>query len=676
MNNKMKRAYVLFGRLLLVVCMAVCFAEAAFAGSENETFKSVNHKGYNTLAPENTLPAFELSAEKGYQYVETDISFTKDGVPVLLHNPNINNMARNPDGSELAGENLEIDQITYEEALRYDFTKGMAEYKGTKIARLDDFLDLCQEKSLHPYLELKNNGDYTKDQIRELVKLVRSKGMEGKISWISFEADYLKCVREEDSKARLGFLSVVSDEEGMKEAVEAAKDLRTGENEVFLDLANKTPYVTYDYSLCEKEGLPVEIWVSDELNEFMGITERDVLETLDPYVTGATVDKYIYARPELELSPDVFACNGEVRKPEVTVSLDGEKLREEDYELTWPEGCRDEGTYQVTARLKKGILAGADTAEFIIRKDDDVLSDSTESYSEEAPVPSTEADPVSSANADSVPSAEDNLKALHQYNHSYAEKIKAVAEGYPEDSEVRAIYEQYVQYFTEPVPGRPTEEESRLYSEAKLSDISDQLKQAAVDYYKECVRSEPQITSDLYDIAEEVGTEMFGIQNRIKSAGENKEGVCRIADKISQYMSEAELTGNPVSYEEAVRQVKDIIRYTQTGTPETLTQNYLRTKELLEEKGYELVRVRNSWETFTKKAPYRGVNTVYVSPDGIPFELQFHTAESLMTKEAEHPLYEICRDPDTSEAEREALSEERYRMYAGMTQPDRIEEIG
>ena len=121
------------------------------------------------------------------------------------------------------------------------------------------------------------------------------------------------------------------------------------------------------YSLCEKEGLPVEIWVSDELNEFMGITERDVLETLDLYVTGATVDKYIYARPELELSPDVFACNGEVRKPEATVRLDGEKLREEDYELTWPEGCKDPGTYQVTAHLKKGILAGADTAEFIIR---------------------------------------------------------------------------------------------------------------------------------------------------------------------------------------------------------------------------------------------------------------------------------------------------------------------
>ena len=357
-----------------MACMAVCFTQTVFAGSGNEAVKSVNHKGYNTVAPENTLPAFELSAEKGYKYVETDISFTRDGVPVLLHNSNINVMARNPDGSELAQEDIEIGTLTYEEVLQYDFTKGMTGYKGTKIARLDDFLDLCRTKSLHPYLELKNNGDYSMDQIRGLVKLVRQKGMEGKVSWISFEARYLKWVREENPKARLGFLNIVSDEETMKESVKVAKDLKTSENEVFLDLANKTPYVTYDYSLCEKEGIPVEIWVNDGLNEFMGITERDVLETLDPYVSGATVDKYIYAKPVTELSPGAFTYNGEVQKPAITVSVNGEKLKEGDCELTWPEGCRDAGTYQVTARLRKGILAGAGTAEFIIRKSDNMLS--------------------------------------------------------------------------------------------------------------------------------------------------------------------------------------------------------------------------------------------------------------------------------------------------------------
>ena len=359
---------------LLTALLMVCFVHVAFAGSGNTSFRSVNHKGYNTKAPENTLPAFERSAEMGYRYVETDISFTKDGVPVLLHNPSINVMARNPDGSELPPEDIMIDTLTYEEVLQYDFTKGMKGYKGTKIARLDDFLDLCRAKSLHPYLELKKNGDYKKDQIIDLVKLVRSKGMAGKVSWISFEAEYLKWVSQEDPKARLGYLNVVSDEETMKESVKAAKALKTSKNEVFLDLANKTEFVTYDYSLCEKEGLPVEIWVNDELNAFMGITERDVLETLDPYVTGATVDNYIYGKPSIELSPSVYTYNGEVRKPAVTVRLNGKKLKKSDYKLTWSEGCKDPGTYQVTARLRKGILAGAGTAEFVIMEAAETIS--------------------------------------------------------------------------------------------------------------------------------------------------------------------------------------------------------------------------------------------------------------------------------------------------------------
>ena len=296
----------------------------------------------------------------------------------------------------------------------------------------------------------------------------------------------------------------------------------------------------------------------------------------------------------------------------------------------------------------------------------------TEEYS----VPSAEEDLVSSTEEDPASSAEDNLKALHQYNQSIVQKIQVLAKKYPENSKVRAIYEQYAQILSKPFPGRPTEEESRLYSEEKLSNISKQLKQPAVDYYKACVSSEPQITSDMYDIADELGTEMFGIKYRLKSAGDNEKGVCRIADKISQYMSEGEMTGNPISYEEAAHQVRDIIRYTQAATPETLTQNFFRTKKFLESKGYKLVRVRNSWKTFTKNAPYRGVNTVFVSPDGIMFELQFHTAESLVTKEAEHPLYEICRNPNTAEKEKEALSEERYQMYAWMTEPDNIEKIG
>lgn len=49
----------------------------------------VSHRGYNAIAPENTMSAFQKSYEYGYKYVETDVTFTADGVPVLLHDDSI-----------------------------------------------------------------------------------------------------------------------------------------------------------------------------------------------------------------------------------------------------------------------------------------------------------------------------------------------------------------------------------------------------------------------------------------------------------------------------------------------------------------------------------------------------------------------------------------------------------
>ena len=46
------------------------------------TVTAVNHRGYNTVAPENTLPAFKLSKINGFNIVETDVQFTSDGVAV------------------------------------------------------------------------------------------------------------------------------------------------------------------------------------------------------------------------------------------------------------------------------------------------------------------------------------------------------------------------------------------------------------------------------------------------------------------------------------------------------------------------------------------------------------------------------------------------------------------
>ena len=47
----------------------------------------IGHRGGAGLAPENTLLAFERGLAAGAAIIESDVHLTRDGVPVLLHDP-------------------------------------------------------------------------------------------------------------------------------------------------------------------------------------------------------------------------------------------------------------------------------------------------------------------------------------------------------------------------------------------------------------------------------------------------------------------------------------------------------------------------------------------------------------------------------------------------------------
>lgn len=233
--------------------------------------KAVNHRGYSTDAPENTIPAYIMSKERGFTYVECDVSFTSDGVAVLLHDATID---RTSDGSG------NISSMTYEQALQYDFGNWFSsEYKGVKIPTFTEFIVLCKRLGLHPYIELKSNGSYTQAQITQIVDEVQACGMAGKVTYISFSNTFLGYVKTADSSARLGYLiSTIS-----SSTISQAKALKTTTNEVFMDakLANVT---SSSVKLCVDNDLPLEVWTVN--------TESEILN-MPAYVSGVTSDNLI-----------------------------------------------------------------------------------------------------------------------------------------------------------------------------------------------------------------------------------------------------------------------------------------------------------------------------------------------------------------------------------------------
>lgn len=251
----------------------------ASAVNYDAVVKAVNHRGYNTVAPENTLPAYILSRQNGFSIAETDISFTSDGVAVLLHDATINRTARNADGSTI-GSTINISSITYEQALEYDFGiwKG-AKYAGTKIPTLEQFLDLCRNIGLIPYIELKNNGGYTQAQIEGIVDAVNAHGLKGKATYISFSDTYLGYVKNHDESARLGYLNSTAS----AGHVATVQNLKTSSNEVYYGVK----YSTLTDAICEAFAtakIPIEVWTVNSASDIIA---------LNPYITGVTSDSLI-----------------------------------------------------------------------------------------------------------------------------------------------------------------------------------------------------------------------------------------------------------------------------------------------------------------------------------------------------------------------------------------------
>lgn len=99
------------------------------------------HRGH-AACPENTMPAFRKALETGFEQIETDPQLTRDGVIVLMHDSSVNRTCRNGDGSPIDREVL-VAESTYEELLAYD--AGVAfgeEFRGTRIPRLEELLEL------------------------------------------------------------------------------------------------------------------------------------------------------------------------------------------------------------------------------------------------------------------------------------------------------------------------------------------------------------------------------------------------------------------------------------------------------------------------------------------------------------------------------------------------------
>lgn len=253
--------------------------------------KSIAHAGYTpdeNGAPENTLPAFVEAKKHGFDLVECDLTFTSDGVCVLLHDKTINRTGRNADGSEISST-INIRDITYEQALQYDFGvwKG-AQYAGTKIPTLVEFLTLCRDLSLYPYIEMKSGDGWTRDEAESVIDMIMESGIIDKCTIISFSYEILGWVKTYNPQIRLGYITNLGT--NWTVAIRQAEIFKSGKNQVFIDCRKEVvnpenlEYVT-GYQEAPNKGIGLECWT-------VYTNPQLVFDYVDRLVKGFTTAQY------------------------------------------------------------------------------------------------------------------------------------------------------------------------------------------------------------------------------------------------------------------------------------------------------------------------------------------------------------------------------------------------
>ena len=217
------------------------------------------HRGASEYAPENTLSSFYLGLLQGANGIETDVQKTRDGVLVLFHDSTVDRVT---DGH---GNLCDFTFAELQELKVYgNSTCGFYD----RILTLEEFLQRFGEYDLHFAIELKGA-----DVEAEALAMVKQFGLLHKTTFTSFQFAYLQKVKELDASARIGYLTMASDE------TETQRLLDIGGEEIAPMADSVTPE---KMAYWRNKGLGVRAW---------GVTSIELMKRMcDLGVDGMTVN--------------------------------------------------------------------------------------------------------------------------------------------------------------------------------------------------------------------------------------------------------------------------------------------------------------------------------------------------------------------------------------------------
>ena len=198
-----------------------------------------SHRGANTCAPQNTLPAFAIARHAGATCYELDVHITSDGEIVVHHDYTL---------SETAGQDISIARTSWEDLCRHPLRR-LSE-KDIFIPRLEDVLPVLAPGLQLLNIELKNENSLYDKPEEKVWNFLEKKfpDLLDRILFSSFDFATLDRLHKLAPQARIGLLTRFFD-------VNKALDLHA--ESVHLNHTRFSPQLA---KTCHENGLKVYLY--------------------------------------------------------------------------------------------------------------------------------------------------------------------------------------------------------------------------------------------------------------------------------------------------------------------------------------------------------------------------------------------------------------------------------
>ena len=226
----------------------------------------IGHRGASAHAPENTLAAFRMAFDAGADGIELDVRLTKDGVPVVIHDADLDRTGSEPGlVSELTS--AELSKVDVGSWFNKKFPKrAKEEFRNEPIPSLVQVLELCKDSKGLIYLELKPNRTDSRKLAVAVCDLIRNSPLLPRIIIKCFKLGMIPIIRQvlpEVQTAAL-FEPIVMDYlRRRKHLLRLIREF--GAHQISLHYALVTRKLA---KLAAEQGMPVTIWTVDDRKIF------------------------------------------------------------------------------------------------------------------------------------------------------------------------------------------------------------------------------------------------------------------------------------------------------------------------------------------------------------------------------------------------------------------------